>query len=110
PGRGGWRGATAACLRPCPCRPKYPAYPPWRALPSIAARSLRSRRSLVHAGMTAALFAAGMIVWRFSCYGHVVNMAFAQARAGDAHELRPLMKFLDGAAAGIAHRGAQSAD
>ena len=40
----------------------------------------------------------------------VVRMAFAQARARDADELRLLMQLRNAAAAGITHAGAQAAE
>src|SRR6267154_388645 len=48
------------------------------------------------------------IVRAFTRNGDVVDVAFAQARAGDAHELRLLMEFREVARTDIAHRGAQA--
>ena len=41
--------------------------------------------------------------------GHVMHMAFAQARRGDAYELRFLLQILDRLGADIAHGRAQAA-
>src|SRR5436309_1988390 len=49
------------------------------------------------------------IVRAFPRNRHVVNVAFAQARAGDADELRLLVEFGEVACADIAHRGTQTA-
>src|SRR5439155_242000 len=51
------------------------------------------------------LFPAGVVVGSFARDGDVMDMAFAQARAGDAHELRLAVEFRDGAATGVPHRG-----
>src|SRR5215469_16700310 len=51
-----------------------------------------------------------MIVGSLARHGDVVNVALAQARSGDAHELRLAVEFVDGAAAGITHGGAKPAD
>src|SRR3546814_17570698 len=40
----------------------------------------------------------------------VVDVAFAQTRVGDAHEFGALAEILEGAAAGITHRGLHAAD
>src|SRR3546814_6423451 len=39
-----------------------------------------------------------------------VDVAFAQTRVGDAHEFGALAEILEGAAAGITHRGLHAAD
>src|SRR6185437_6480832 len=51
----------------------------------------------------------GMIIRAFAGDGDVVDMAFAQARAGDAHEARLALEFGDGLRADVAHGGAQAA-
>src|SRR5580698_3407923 len=51
-----------------------------------------------------------VVVWRFARDDHVVDMAFAQTSAGDAHKLSLLLQVRDGSAAEITHAGAQSAD
>src|SRR5439155_15256606 len=48
------------------------------------------------------------IVRAFPRNRHVVDVAFAQARAGDADELRLVVEFGEVARADIAHRGAQA--
>src|SRR5258708_26628877 len=50
------------------------------------------------------------IVRRLAHDVDVVDMALAQARAGDAQELPFLLQLLDGGAAGVAHCRAQAAD
>src|SRR4029453_7025951 len=50
------------------------------------------------------------IVRRFAHDLDVVDVALAQARAGDAQELAVLLHVLDGAVAGVAHGRAQAAD
>src|SRR5678810_882342 len=49
------------------------------------------------------------VIGRLFDDGDVVHVAFAHARRGDAHELRPCAHLFDRAAAGIPHRSAQSA-
>src|SRR6185436_9409763 len=56
-----------------------------------------------------ALLHPARIIRAFSRNSDVVDVAFAQARAGDAHELRLLVEFGEIAGADIAHRGAQAA-
>src|SRR6478672_1198287 len=48
------------------------------------------------------------IVRAFPGNRHVVDVAFAKARAGDADELRLVVEFGEVAGADIAHRGAQA--
>src|SRR3546814_11177288 len=50
------------------------------------------------------------IVRRLARDCDVVDMAFAQTRVGYAHEFGALAEILEGAAAGIAHRGLHAAD
>src|SRR5687768_14396376 len=52
---------------------------------------------------------ADTVVRRLFGDRHVVYVAFAHARVGDSHERRPRAHLFDRAAAGIAHRGAQTA-
>src|ERR1700730_12008635 len=49
------------------------------------------------------------IIRAFARDRHVVDVAFAQSRAGDTHELRLLMELGEIAGADISHRGAQTA-
>src|SRR4029079_14081508 len=56
-----------------------------------------------------ALLHPARIIRAFSRNSDVVDVAFAQARAGDAQELRLLVEFGEIAGADIAHRGAQAA-
>src|SRR5690349_10296275 len=49
------------------------------------------------------------IVRRLARNRHVVDVAFAQARAGDADELRLVVQLLHVARADIAHRGTKTA-
>src|SRR5580698_3306049 len=49
------------------------------------------------------------VVRRFFGNGHIVYMALADPGVGDPHELRLRAHDLDGGAAGVAHRGTQSA-
>ncbi len=51
-----------------------------------------------------------MVVGSFAGDDDVVDVAFAEAGAGDANELCLLLQLLDGCAAEIAHAGAQAAD
>src|SRR5471032_942086 len=53
------------------------------------------RTAAFHRPRMRMLLAARVIVGRLAGDGDVVHMAFAQARAGDAHELRLFMEFLD---------------
>src|ERR1700676_486337 len=50
------------------------------------------------------------VIRRFAGDRDVVDMAFAQTGAGDAHELAVLLHLSAGAVAGIAHRGCEAAD
>src|SRR5471030_2967516 len=61
------------------------------------------RMAAFHRPRIRVLLTARMVIRRFASHGDIVDVAFAQARAGDAHELRLFMKFLDRAAACIAH-------
>src|SRR4029453_10455909 len=58
---------------------------------------------------TAARGSADAVIGRFLGDRDVVHVAFAHARARDAHELRPGPHFLDVVAARVAHRRAQPA-
>src|SRR5664279_2725196 len=49
------------------------------------------------------------VVRRFLGDGHIVHMALAHAGAGDPHEVRAGLHVVDRIAAGIPHRGTQSA-
>ena len=50
------------------------------------------------------------VVGGFSGYGDVVDVAFAEAGAGDAAEAGVGLEVLDVGAAGVAHSGAEAAD
>src|SRR3546814_17653536 len=56
------------------------------------------------------LFRSRRIVRRLARDCDVVDVAFAQTRVGDAHEFGALAEILEGAAAGITHRGLHAAD
>src|SRR5207248_8359482 len=73
------------------------------------AGSAREGQSLGCSGSAVFAFPAGStraagVVGGFAGDDDIVHVAFAHPRAGDAHELRALVQFVDGAAAGIAHR------
>src|ERR1700744_3607207 len=60
-------------------------------------------------GMTGARLRPARIVRRLARDRHVMDMAFAQARTGDADELCLLVEFADVARTDIAHRCTQAA-
>src|SRR6185437_13331423 len=76
------------------------------AAPLGCRHSLRRGRGLVYQRLLAAI----VIVRRFARHHHVMDVALAQPRAGNAHELGAFVEVRDGGAAGIAHGGAQAAD
>src|SRR5439155_26898096 len=61
-----------------------------------------------HPGMTEEKLHAARIIRGFARDGDVVDVAFAQARAGDADELRLLVEFRQIARADIAHRRSET--
>src|SRR5882672_941026 len=62
-----------------------------------------------HPGMTEEKLNSARIIRAFARNGDVVDVAFAQARAGDSDELGLVVEFGKVAGADIAHRGAEAA-
>ena len=62
--------------------------------------------AVLHGGdvcLQAGQLKSSLVVWRFAGHGHVMDMAFAQARIGDADEAAIFAHGFDICVAGIAH-------
>src|SRR5580693_7886202 len=75
-------------------------------LASPSERDARTSANLSVASMSHIL----PVVRRFAGDRDVVDVALAQPRAGDPHELAVLLHLGDGLVAGVAHRGFEAAD
>src|SRR6476659_9975241 len=107
----GLRARTCAAVTPCPTSSEYTRHSRTRRAISCAycpPRSITStgRSSGARSGSGTTL---APIVGRLLRDRHVMRMALAQSRGGDAHELRAL-HVLDGRCSAVAHRLAQPAD
>src|SRR5215203_4502543 len=98
-----------ASLRDAVTRSPLHPFTPWPA------PSARTRLYRVHADWSATPAPRGMrpklpvVVRRLARDGDVVGMRLAEPAAGDAHEARVGAQLLDGAAAAVAHPGAEPA-
>src|SRR5260370_24780326 len=73
-----------------------------------AARTIPRFATLVRVKFGTRELHTARIVRAFPRNGDVMDVAFAQARAGDAHELRLLMELCKVSGADISHRGADA--
>src|ERR1700680_3665706 len=99
---------SAATARPKSIPAVTPRAGASAGLPPACSRSRDAKpRRIARSGRCASHPAR--VIRAFAGDGHVVDVAFAQSGAGDAHELRLLLELGKAGGADIAHGGAQAA-